>query len=429
MGAMAGRILGVVLGAYGLQIGIETTLLALNLRRAARETGVPLALAGAVDEATAARSRAYVLARGRAGLVEGLLGAALTLAVLLGGVLPWLDGALARLGLSGPHLFVAFLVALAAGAGLLGIPFRLHHTFVLEERFGFNRTTPGLFARDLLVSLGVDVLLGVPILYALHAFMRFTGQAWWLWVFAFLAAWQLAFTWLWPALVAPLFNRFHPLPEGPLRARLERLARDAGFRNRGLFVMDASRRSRRSNAYFTGVFRPRIVLFDTLVDRLDPDEVASVLAHEIGHHRERHVHRRMASAWILLLGALFAASRLLPWTPLYQAFGLDGPALHTGLALLALGGSAFVFWLTPLTALASRRDEYGADRYAVRLARAPQALKRALVKLAGHNLSNPSPHPWYAAWHYGHPTLSDRLARIDEAAAKVGAVEPSYATP
>jgi STE24 endopeptidase len=414
-------VVPVFLGAYALQVGVETLLLALNLRRAARTTGVPAALAGHLDDVTAARSRAYVLAHGRAGAAEGLLRAALTLGVLLLGVLPWLDGALAGLGLSGAHRFVGFLVALAVASGAIGLPFSIHRTFVVEARFGFNRTTPLLFALDLVKGALLEAVLGVPVLYATYGFMVWSGGAWWLWVFGLLVLVQLFVLWLQPSVIAPLFNRFSPLPDGALRTRLEALAREAGFRNRGLFLMDASRRSGHSNAYFMGLVRPRIVLYDTLVQRMDLDEAASVLAHEIGHFRRHHVHRLVARGLVAQLALLFVASRLLAWPPLYAAFGFPAPSLHAGLALLGLGGGAFLFWLTPLTARLSRRQEYEADRYAVQVARAPAALKRALVLLAGHNLANPTPHPWYAAWHYSHPTLAERLARVDEAALASGA--------
>jgi STE24 endopeptidase len=181
--------------------------------------------------------------------------------------------------------------------------------------------------------------------------------------------------------------------------------------------MDASRRSGHSNAYFTGIFRPRIVLFDTLVERMSVDEAASVLAHEIGHYTARHVHRRLALSLAATLVLLFAVSCLVPWPPLYAAFGFEGPSLHAALALVSLGGGAFVFWLAPFAAGLSRRHEYAADRYAVRLARAPEALETALVRLNGENLSNLHPHPWYSAWHYSHPVLVERLAAIQRAAA------------
>jgi STE24 endopeptidase len=162
--------------------------------------------------------------------------------------------------------------------------------------------------------------------------------------------------------------------------------------------------------------RPRIVLFDTLVERMEVDEAASVLAHEIGHFRAHHVHRRVAVSLLATLAGLVVLSRLLPWPPLYAAFGFDAPSLHAGLALLSLGGGAFVFWLAPLAAAWSRRHEHEADQYAIRIARAPGALKTALVRLNGENLSNLHPHPAYVAWHYSHPPLAERLAAIDESA-------------
>ena len=397
------------------QVGVETALLVVNLRHVARSRGVPPALAGLVDGALAERSRAYTLANGRFGLVDGLFGAALTLAVLLSGVLPWLDRTLAGWGLDGAHRFVAFLGALSLAASLVAVPFGVYRTFVLEARFGFNRTTPRTWAADRVKSLAVQVVLGIPLLYAVYGFMRFTGALWWVWLFAFLVLFQLFLLWLYPAVIAPLFNRFSPLPAGELRERLERLARDAGFRNRGLFVMDASRRSGHSNAYFTGILRPRIVLFDTLVQRMSVDEAASVLAHEIGHYRARHVQRRLALGVATTFVALFVLSRLVPWPPLHRAFGFDAPTLHGAVALLTLGGGAFVFWLQPLTALLSRRHEYEADRFAVRVAGAPAALKTALLRLTGENLSNLHPHPWFSAWHYSHPALVERLAAIDRA--------------
>jgi STE24 endopeptidase len=243
--------------------------------------------------------------------------------------------------------------------------------------------------------------------------MRFTGSLWWLWLFGFLVVFQVLLMWLYPTLIAPLFNRFVALPEGPLRSRLEALARDAGFANRGLYLMDASRRSGHSNAYFTGLFRPRIVLFDTLVERMSVDEAASVLAHEIGHYRAHHVHRRLALSLLATFVSLLFLSWLVPWPPLHAAFGFSAPTLHGAVALLSLGGGAFVFWLQPLASRISRRHEYEADRYSIRLARAPEALKSALLRLNGENLSNLHPHPWYSAWHYSHPALVERLAAID----------------
>ncbi len=418
---MAPPVVPVFLAFFTAQLAVETALLLLNLRHVARARGVPEPLAGRVDEETAERSRAYSLANGRFALVAGFFSAVVTLAVLFSGLLPALDRGLAARGVSGAHLFVAYLMALAVGSEVLALPFSAWRTFALEARFGFNRTTLRLWVLDRVKGVLLQAAIGIPLLYATYGFMRFTGGLWWLWLFGFLVVVQVVMLWAYPTLIAPLFNRFEPLPDGELRARVEGLARDAGFRNRGLFVMDASKRSGHSNAYFTGLLRPRIVLFDTLVANMSVDEAASVLAHEIGHYRAHHIHRRLALSLGGTLVALFVVSRLVAWPPLYAAFGFGGPSLHAARALVSVCGGPFVFWLSPLAARLSRRHEYEADRYAIRFARAPHALASALVRLNGENLSNLHPHPWYSAWHYSHPVLVERLAAIQAEAGRAPA--------
>jgi STE24 endopeptidase len=407
----------VFLAFFFLQLAIELGLLALHLRAAARARGVPPTLEGHVSPDTAERSRAYTLAKGRFTVFSMLFSSLLTLVALFSGLLPWLDRALSALGLGGANLFVVFLAALALASTVVGAPLALYGTFVLEARFGFNRMTPRLWIADQLKGLFISALVGIPVLYASYGLIRFTGSFWWLWLFGFLAAFQVAMLWAYPVLIMPRFNRFEPLPEGALRERLASLSSEAGFENRGLFVMDASRRSAHSNALFAGLFRPRIILFDTLVQRMAVDEAASVLAHEIGHYRRHHVQRTLAVSLLGMLATLAVLSRLLPWAPLYTAFGFDAPSLHAAVALLALGGGAFLFWLSPVAAFFSRRREYEADRYAIRLARAPAALKSALLRLSTDSLGNLHPHPWYSAWHYSHPVLVERLEAIDRAAA------------
>jgi STE24 endopeptidase len=420
-------IAAAVLFALFVQYAVETGLVVANLRHAARARGVPAVLAGRIEPRTAERSRAYTLANARFSLVQGALGGALAILALFSGVLPWLDGRLAAAGLGGAHRFVAFLAIVSAAFTLANVPFALFHTFVIEARFGFNRSTLRLWIVDRLKALAISAVLGIPLLYATYGFMRFTGSLWWVWLFAFLFLVQVFMLWLWPSVIAPLFNQFAPLPDGELRSRLEGLARDAGFRNRGLFVVDASRRSGHSNAYFAGIVRPRIVLYDTLLARMSPDETASVLAHEIGHFREHHVHRRLLLSLAGSLVLLFVLSLLVPWRPLYDAFGFAEPSLHAALVLVSLAGGAFVFWVAPLSSRLSRRHEYEADRYAVRMVHRPEALASALVRLNGENLSNLHPHPWYSAWHYSHPTLVERLAAIERegrAAARSSSGEP-----
>lgn len=426
---MGSLVVPVFLVLFFIQFALETGLLLANLRHTARSAGPPAVLSGRLAPATVERSRAYTLANGRLALVEGTVSAALTLAVLFSGVLPWLDRTLTGTGLAGAHLFAAYLAALSLASSLVWLPFRIWRTFVLEARFGFNRTTPRAWIIDRLKSLAVQAALGIPLLYAGHAFMRHTGARWWIWLFAFLASFQLLLMWLYPTVIAPLFNRFEPLPDGPLRERLEGLSSEAGFRNRGLFLMDASRRSGHSNAYFAGLFRPRIVLFDTLVAQMSVEEAASVLAHEIGHYKARHVHRRLAVGLGATFVGLYALSLVVDWPPMHAAFGFEAPTLHGAVTLFTLCGGAFVFWVQPLAARLSRRHEYEADRFAVRIARAPEALKAALVRLNGENLSNLAPHPWYSAWHYSHPPLVERLAGVDREAAAAGLGARAAAAP
>ncbi len=411
---MTAAILLVFLFFFLLEYAVETALLVTNLRHVARVGAqVPAPLAGWVSEETARRSRDYTLAGGRFALLSGTLGSLFTLAILFSGALPWLDGRLAAMGLEGGHRFVAFLAALAAAYGLFGLPFSLWRTFVIEDRFGFNRATWKVWLADRAKGLALALALGVPLGYATHAFMARTGRFWWLWLFGFLAAVQVVMLWLYPALIAPLFNKFSPLPQGELRARLETVASEAGFRNRGLYVMDASKRSAHSNAMFMGLVRPRIVLFDTLVEHMTADEAAAVLAHEVGHFKERHVQKRLLWGLVSSLAGLWVLSLLAAWPALFQAFGFAAPSWHAALALFALGSGAFTFFLTPLGSWLSRRHEYQADRFSVRLARAPLALESALVKLNGENLANLHPHPWYSRWHYTHPTLLERLRAIE----------------
>ena len=411
--AMTTLVIALFLGFFLAELLVEGGLAVANLRHVARAgDAVPAELAGWVDAETARKSKSYALARGRFGLVHGAYDAALTLALLFSGLLPALDAALGRLGLADAHRFVAFLAALSVLSSLAGLPFTLYGTFVLEQRFGFNRMSWPLWLRDRVKAFALAVALGLPLLYAVYGFFALTGRAWWLWLFAFFTAVQILMVWVYPAVIAPLFNTFTPLAEGELRARLEGLARDAGFRTRGLFVMDASKRSSHSNAYFTGFFRPRIVLFDTLVQKLTVEEAAAVLAHEIGHYRARHVHKRLALGLAVQLASLWILSLLVRWPPLYAAFGFAGPSLQAALALTSLCGGAFTFFLAPLEGLFSRRHEYEADRFSVAIARAPAALRSALVKLNGQNLSNLHPHPWYSAWHDSHPTLVERLRAI-----------------
>ena len=409
-------ILAIFLLFFFLDLAVESTLEVLNLNHVKSRAGqIPEPLKDKLSKDTAERSYQYTLAKGRYSLVRGGYGAALVLLVLFSGWLPWLESAL--MGWLGDvhtaHLFVAFLVALSVPFSLAMLPFRLYYTFVIENRFGFNRQTWKSWLVDAVKGLILSAVIGLPLLYGVYAFMAYSGANWWLWLFVFLALFQVVMLWLYPTLIAPLFNRFSPLADGELKSRLEALAEKAGFKTRGLYVMDASRRSGHSNAYFTGFFRPRIVLFDTLVESTPVDESLAVLAHEIGHYKARHIHKRLVTGLGGMLASLYVLSLLIDWQPLFTAFGFAQPSLHAALGLFILGSGVFTFFLEPVSAWISRRHEFEADAFSVKLAGMPEALKSALLRLSDENLTNLHPHPWYSRYHYSHPTLLERMEAID----------------
>lgn len=408
----ASAILALYLTLFALQRVVETGLGILNLRHGRAQRVPPPALDGAVDGATHARMRDYAQARGRFALLVNSVSAAAVLAVALSGVLGALDAAVGRLAL---HPYLAgglYVLAVGAFFSALGIPTALYSQFVIEQRFGFNRTTLRLFLLDRLKGGLISLLLGAVVLLVLFVFMDRAGSLWWLYAGGVIVAFQVVLLVLYPTLIAPLFNRFVPIGEGEVRARLAALVGRLGYRLRGIFVMDGSKRSRHSNAYFTGLGPvKRIVLFDTLLDQLDTAEIEAVVAHEIGHERLRHVPQRLALSVAATGVGLWILSLLLDYAPLFAAFGVREPSHHAALVLFSLLAGPFTFWLGPLSALWSRRHEYAADRFAA-AAVAPRPLAGALIKLSRDNLANLSPHPWYSFYHYSHPTLVERLQAL-----------------
>jgi STE24 endopeptidase len=300
---------------------------------------------------------------------------------------------------------------------LVGLPLSLWRTFVLEARFGFNRTTLALYLSDLAKGAVLAVLLGGPLVLATLVLMERAGRWWWLWAWVLWLLMSLLMAWAWPVLIAPLFNRFSPLQDQALKARIEGLLERCGFTSRGVFVVDNSRRSSHGNAYFTGFGRnKRIVFFDTLLERLAPAEVEAVLAHELGHFRLRHVRKRLILSMVLMFAGLAVLGWLADRDWFYHALGVPWPSTHGALLLFVLVVPAFTFFLTPLTALWSRVHEFEADAFATRTASATE-LASALVKLHRDNATTLTPDPLYAAFYYSHPPPLARLARLEAAAA------------
>ncbi len=389
---------------------------------AAHRGAVPAAFAGTVGLAAHQRAADYTIAQLRYGILAGAWGTALLLGWTLLGGLDALNGWLlahARPSLGALGTQLALLAAFALIGALLDLPWQLWHTFRLEQRHGFNRTTPRLWLADQLKGGAVAALLGLPVAACILALMGAAGPLWWLWAFGVWTAFNLAVLLLYPSVIAPLFNKFQPLENGALKARVEALMTRCGFTAQGLFVMDGSRRSAHANAYFTGLGRvKRVVFFDTLLARLAPAEVEAVLAHELGHFRRRHVPKRLATMFALSLAGFALLGWLAQQPAFYAGLGvapsLDAPNDALALLLFLLAGPPFAFFVTPLAAAVSRRHEFEADAYACEHASAG-ALGAALLKLYEDNASTLTPDPLYARFYYSHPPASERLTAMGAA--------------
>ena len=387
------------------------------LRRQARHVSrhrdrVPAAFTDRIDLQEHRKAADYTLAKVALARIETVYGVLLLLLFTLGGVIDGLDGLWRSTGLGPLPRGIGLILSTLLLLGLLELPFSLWRTFVLEARFGFNRTTPGRFLLDLLLQLGLMLAIGIPLLGAVLWLMQGTGPYWWIAVWLLWTAFTLTISWAYPTLIAPLFNRFTPLQDGPLKQRIQALLARSGFVSNGIFIMDGSRRSGHGNAYFTGLGRhKRIVFYDTLVDSLEAEELEAVLAHELGHFRHHHVLKQMALGMLLsLLGlALLGWLAGQPW--FYQGLGVGHPSEATALLLFVLVVPVFAQFLQPLMALLSRRYEFEADAFASRQT-GPEPLIHALVKLYRENASTLTPDPLYSAFHDSHPPAPVRVARL-----------------
>ena len=398
---------------------VQLWLNARQMRQVARHRGqVPAAFAGHIDLTSHQKAADYTLAKLRLGLLETAWGSALLVGwTLLGGLNALNQVLLQALG-SGLVQQLALLAAFALIGGLLDLPLALVRTFGLEQRFGFNRSSLGLWLADLLKSTLVGALIGLPLAALVLWLMAAAGPRWWLWAWLFWVGFSLLMMVVYPTLIAPLFNRFQPLEDASLHARVTALMARCGFVAKGLFVMDGSRRSQHANAYFTGLGRgKRVVFYDTLLRQLTPGEVEAVLAHELGHFHHRHLLKRMA----LMFAASLLGFALLGWLAgqigFYTGLGvrpsLAPDAANDALALLLflLAVPLATFFLAPLFSALSRRDEFEADAYAARQAEG-SALASALLKLYQDNAATLTPDPVYVGFYYSHPPAAERLARL-----------------
>lgn len=409
--------------AVALQWLLRVWLVSRQVRHVATHRGaVPPAFAHRISLSAHQKAADYTLAKAKVSLIDITLSAAVLLCWTLLGGLDWLNRWL--LASMGPGLWqqLALLACFTVISALIELPLSLYQTFRLEQRFGFNQMTPGLWLGDLLKSTLVAAIIGLPLAALILWLMGSTGPLWWLWAWGAWTAFNLLLMWIFPSFIAPLFNKFEPLADEGLKSRVTRLMERCGFAAKGLFVMDGSRRSAHANAYFTGFGNSkRVVFFDTLLRQLSPGEVEAVLAHELGHFKHKHISKRM----VLMFGVSLLGFALLGWLSqqlwFYTGLGvsvllgpnIDVAAENNALALLLfmLAVPVFSFFVTPLMSAMSRRDEFEADAYAMQQADGAQ-LASALLKLYEDNASTLTPDPWYVSFYYSHPPAVDRLARM-----------------
>ncbi|MGH8583548.1 MAG: M48 family metallopeptidase [Gammaproteobacteria bacterium] len=385
----------------------------------AHRAAVPPAFASYLPLAAHQKAADYTVAKVRFEDVERCYALALLVGWTLGGGLQGLDTLWRSAGLPELAAGVGFVISSLVLLGLLEVPVSAYGAFVIEQRFGFNRMTPRLFVTDLLTNTLLLVAIGTPLCALVLWLMGHAGEGWWLYVWAAWMGFTLLMTWAYPRFIAPLFNEFRPLPDQALRARIERLLQQVGYSSRGVFVMDGSRRSSHGNAYFTGFgSNKRIVFFDTLLKDLQPEEIESVLAHELGHFKRRHVLKQFGLMAVLSLLGLAALGWLgaKPW--FYAGLGIAAPSLPAALILFLLVAPSFGFWLQPLLAALSRRYEHEADDFAAALAGAP-TMVNALVKLYNENAATVTPDPLYSSFHDTHPPAAVRIAHLTAAARAV----------
>ena len=389
---------------------------ALNVR--AFSPTLPAEFAGVFDDEKYARAQRYTATRTRYGLIRGAFDLAIVLAFWFAGGFAWLDTLARGLGYGPVVTGLFYIGALGLASTLLGLPFRAYSTFVIEARYGFNRTTVATFVADTLKSLVLAALLGGLLLAMILAFFEWAGPLAWLWCWIAATVFMLAVQFIAPTWIMPLFNKFTPLERGDLHDAILGYARKARFPLRGLFVVDGSRRSSKANAFFTGFGKnKRIGLFDTLVDEYTVPELVAVVAHEVGHYKKRHIWQRMALSIGHLGAMLWILSLFLGQEGLFAAFYVSEPSVYAGLLFFGLLFTPVELVLSILVNLFSRQNEFEADRFAAETTGSGEPLIAALKKLSADNLSNLTPHPLAVFLDYSHPPVLQRIAALRQTAA------------
>ena len=419
MDSLAFSVLFIVF--LSLTLGIRFWLTSRQIRHVQQHrAAVPQQFTGKIPLASHQKAADYTIAKAKLGLVDLVVGSIFLLALTLFGGLQALSSALiTHLG-TGMSYELGLLVSFAIISGIVDLPLDYYKQFVLEQKFGFNKMTVGLYLTDMLKNSLIGAVIGLPLIWVVLSLMRHAGNLWWLYAWLVWSGFQLIMMVLYPSVIAPLFNKFKPLEDAPLKARIEGLMQRTGFASKGLFIMDGSRRSAHGNAYFSGFgAAKRIVFFDTLIERLAPAEIEAVLAHELGHFKKKHIMKRLAMLFLLSLVFLALLGFLKQQIWFFTGLGVDpllaanngGSNDAMALLLFMLTLPLISFFLSPLSAITSRKHEFEADAFAAQHTSANELIS-ALVKMYDDNASTLTPDPLHSTFYDSHPSAAVRINHL-----------------
>ncbi len=375
---------------------------------------VPKRFADVISLEAHQKAADYTATKIKVGFWASLYGLGLLLAWTLGGGLDVLDQMVRDWGWSELITGVVFILVFSMLSSLLDLPFSIYNTFVVEQKFGFNKMTAKLFITDMLKGAVLMIAIAAPLIWVILWLMQSAGNLWWLWAWAVWVGFSLLMMWAYPTFIAPLFNKFEPLKDKPLQAAIEGLLTRCGFESNGLYQMDGSKRSSHGNAYFTGFGKSkRIVFYDTLLEQLSTNETLAVLAHELGHFKRNHIKKRMIVSFAIFLVGFAIMGWLAEQDWFYAGLGVSQPSNHVLLVLFMLVMPVFSPMITPVMNMYSRKHEFEADDYAKEHADAADLIS-ALVKMYEDNAATLTPDPLYSAWHDSHPPAPIRIAHLEK---------------
>ena len=402
-----------VLAVLALGLAVQLWLASRHIAYVRAHKGqVPAAFADAIALDAHQKAADYTVAKTRLGVVNTLFGAVILLIWTFGGGLELLDQTWRAVGWDSLYTGTSLLLSFMLIGMLIDLPLSLYSTFVLEEKFGFNKMTGKLFFMDMVKGIGLAFVIGTPLILAVLWLMEKSGSLWWFYVWALWMGFSLLLMWAYPKFIAPLFNKFQPLEDQELKSRITALLEKCGFSSNGIFVMDGSTRSGHGNAYFTGFGdNKRIVFFDTLIKSLSIDETEAVLAHELGHFKRNHIKKSIALMAAMSLAGLAILGWLIDEPAFYSGLGIQTPTTYMGLLLFMLVIPLFTFFISPLFSAFSRKNEFEADDYAKQQSNAND-LVTALVKMYEENASTLTPDPLHSAFYDSHPPAPVRIARL-----------------